>query len=263
MIKLVAVTPERHVGKVWKHVVDYAFAAENNVIPLLGAELDKAAVVMPIGFCNLDAGYQLVAITSLQPGINLYVAPDGQWLSEHIPVSLRAHPFQLAQQESAEEFFLCIDEASGLVVESEDDGNAFFDNQDQPTQKIKDILNFLLGVKAGLAVTQKAVDALADAGLITPWEINLKQGEQAMPVKGLSRIDEAALNKLDDENFLAVRKAGGLAVAYAQLMSTNRIKLLERLGQYQDDIAKQAAKPEPGSLGDFSLSADAGQLTFE
>ena len=263
MLELVAITAERHTGKLWKHVIDYAFAAENNVIPLLGAELDKAAVVMPIGFCNLDAGYQLVAITSLQPGMNLYVAPDGQWLSEYIPVALQAYPFQLAQQDSTDEFILCIDEASGLVVESEEHGNAFFDNQDQPTQKIKDILNFLLGVKAGRVVTQKAVDALADAGLITAWEINLKQGEQVVPVKGLFRIDEAALNKLDDENFLALRKAGGLAVAYAQLISTNRIELLERLGQLQREIAEQPAKSAPGSLGGFSLSDDEGSLIFE
>tara|TARA_B110000208_G_C11383115_1_gene289481 strand:+ start:181 stop:312 length:132 start_codon:yes stop_codon:yes gene_type:complete len=43
-----------------------------------------------------------------------------------------------------------------------------------------------------LAVTERAVNALADAGLITRWEINLKQGEKVVPASGLFRIGEAA-----------------------------------------------------------------------
>jgi hypothetical protein len=80
MTELTAITPERHAKKVWKHVTDYAFVAEDAGIPLVGAELSKAALAMPTGFIKLDAGYQLVAITSLQPGTNLYVAPGGTWL---------------------------------------------------------------------------------------------------------------------------------------------------------------------------------------
>ena len=67
MTELVAITPERHAKKVWKQATDYAFAAGQAVIPLVGAELSKTSGVMPIGFIKVDSGYQLVAITSLQP----------------------------------------------------------------------------------------------------------------------------------------------------------------------------------------------------
>ena len=264
MAELAAITTERHAKKVWKHVTDYAFVAEDAGIPLVGAELGKAALAMPIGLIKIDAGYQLVAITSLQPGTNLYVAPDGKWLGGYIPAALRGYPFQLAQQEGAGEFILCINEASGLVVESVEDGNAFFDDQDQPTQGIKDILNFLIKIKANRDVTQGAVNALADAGLITPWQINLKQGEKVVPVKGLYSVDEAALNKLDDEDFLAVRKAGGLAIAYAQLFSMNQLTVLERLGELQGQILEQqTAQSEAANLTGFSLSEDEGSLMFD
>jgi hypothetical protein len=264
MAELAAITPERHAKKVWKHVTDYAFAAEETVIPLVGAELSKVAPVMPTGFTKLDAGYQLVAITSLQPGKNLYVAPDGKWLGGYIPAALRGYPFKLAQQEGSGEFILCINESSGLVVEDVDDGNAFFDDQDQPTQGIKDILNFLIKIKANRDVTQGAVNALADAGLITPWQINLKQGEKVVPVKGLYSVDEAALNKLDDEDFLAVRKAGGLAIAYAQLFSMNQLAVLESLGELRGQILEQqTAQSEAANLTGFSLSEDEGSLMFD
>ena len=108
------------------------------------------------------------------------------------------------------------------------------------------------------------MNALADAGLITPWEINLKQGEKVMPVEGLFRIDEAALNKIDDEDFLAVRKAGGLALAYAQLLSMNQLTVLERLGKLRGQILEQqAAAAEVSNLTGFSLSEDEGSLMFD
>jgi hypothetical protein len=264
MTEFTAISPEHHAKKVWKYVTDYAFVAEQTVIPLVGVELSKVVPAMPIGFIKQEGGYQLVAITSLQPGTNLYVAPDGKWLVPYIPAALRGYPFKLVQQEGAGEFILCINEASGLVVENTEDGNAFFDDQDQPTQGIKDILNFLTEIKASHDVTEGAVNALADAGLIMPWKINLKQGEEVVPVEGLFSIDEAALNKLDDEDFLTLRKAGGLAVAYAQLLSMNQLVVLERLGELQGQILEQqTAQSEAANLTGFSLGEDEGSLNFD
>ena len=151
MAEFAVVTPERHAKKVWKHVINYSFAAADNVISLVVAELSRAITSMPIGFVKQEAGYQLVAITSLQPGTNLYVAPDGKWLGAYIPAALRTYPFKLLKPKNAEKPVLCINEDSGLVVENTEDGNAFFDDQDQPMQRIKDIANSLAHVEASLA----------------------------------------------------------------------------------------------------------------
>jgi hypothetical protein len=229
----------------------------------VGVESSKVVSSMPTGFIEQEAGYQLVGITSLRPGTNLYVAPNGKWLGTYIPAALRGHPFKLVRQESSDELILSINEASGLVAEGEEDGMAFFDDQDKPSQVIKDILNFLNSVEASRTLTQVAVDALADAGLIVPWEINIKQGEEVVPVKGLFQVDKEALNKMDDEDFLTVRKAGGLPVAYAQLFSKNQTGVLERLGQLRGQILSQAAEPEAANLTGFSLSEGEGSLIFE
>ena len=69
-------------------------------------------------------------------------------------------------------------------MDKAEEGSAFFDDQTEPTEAIK----------ASQDVAQEAVNSLADAGLIMPWKINLKQGEKVVPVEGLFRIDEAALN---------------------------------------------------------------------
>ena len=264
MTEFTAIAPESHAKKVWKNVPDYAFAAADTVIPLTGAELSKAISAMPTGFIKQEVGYQLVGITSLQAGMNMYVAPDGKWLAEYIPAVLRAYPFRLAEHESPDKSILCINEASGRVVESTEDGNAFFDDQNQPTQGIKDILNLLSEVEANLAVTQRAVNALDDAGLITPWALQIQQGEEVVPVTGLFNVDEAALNKLDDDDFPALRKANGLAVAYAQLLSVNQLTVLEGLGELRGQIlARQAANSEATNLTGFSLIEENSSLVFD
>jgi hypothetical protein len=85
-----------------------------------------------------------------------------------------------------------------------------------------------------------------------------------VPVEGLFSIDEAGLNKLDDEDFLTLRKAGGLALAYAQLLSMGQLAVLERLDQFHGQIvAKQTAQFEAANLSGFSLSEDEGSLTFD
>jgi len=136
----------------------------------------------------------------------------------------------LLKPDNAEKSILCIDEASGLVVESTEEGNDFFDDENQLVQGIKDMVNFLSQVEANLLVTERVVNALADADLIAPWEINLKQGEEVVPVEGIFRVDEAVLKKLDDEDLLTLRKAGGLAIAYGQLFSMNQLAVLGSLG---------------------------------
>jgi hypothetical protein len=264
MEELVPINSERHAKKMWKGVTDYTFVAEQNAIPLVGAELSKVIRMMPTGFTKVNGEYQLVAITSLQPGTNLYVTRDGIWIAGYIPAALRAYPFQLAQQEGTEELILCVNEASGLVVENTEDGYAFFDDQGQPTKKTKDTLNFLTKMKASGDVTKSAAKALADAGVITPWKVNLKQGEKVVPVEGLFGVDEVALNKMDDEDFLAVRKAGGLPLAYAQILSMSQIAVLERLGEIQsENVAKQRASLEASNSAGFSLSEDEGTLIFD
>jgi len=264
MTQFTAIAPETHAKKVWKNVPDFAFAAADTVIPLMGAELSKTISTMPTGFIKQEVGYQLVGITSLQAGMNMYVAPDGKWLTGYIPTVLRAYPFGLAEHESPDKSILCINEASGLVVESTEDGNAFFDDQNQPTQEIKDILNLLSDFQVNLAVTQKAVNALDDAGLITPWPLKLQQGEEVVPVTGLFHIDEAALNKLDDDDYLALRKANGLTVAYAQLLSVNQLTVLEGLGRLRGQIlARQTDNSKATNLTGISLSEENGSLVFD
>lgn len=263
MTQLTAISLEQFANKAWKRVTNYAFAAQVNIVQIVAIELPNLIPIMPLGFVQTGSIFELVAITSLQPGANLYVAPDGRWLGSYIPAALRGYPFRMAKPLDTEGSVLCIDEGSGLVVEA-GQGEAFFDDIGAPTQATKDTLDFLVQVERSGLVTQAAVDALQAAELIQPWPINLQNGDQAVAVEGLFRINEVALNVLPDEDFLMLRKAGALLVAYAQMLSMNQLGELEKLNKLQERLKEQAAVQMivPSGLEGFNLCQDDGTIKF-
>jgi hypothetical protein len=50
MVQFVAVSHERHAAKKWLRHTGYSFAATEAVAPIVGAELSKAPLSMPLAF---------------------------------------------------------------------------------------------------------------------------------------------------------------------------------------------------------------------
>lgn len=263
MPKFTAISPDTFASKAWKSITGYQFADQLNTIHVVAAELTHLVSSVPLGFIKTGNAFELVAICSLQPDSNLYVAPDGRWLGSYIPALLRGYPFRLVKLQDREDSILCIDEESGVVVEA-GQGESFFDASGAPTPAVKDILNLLMQVERSRVATQVAVDALRDMGLIQPWPINLQHGDQVVAVEGLFRIDEAAMNALPDEGFLKLRSTGAFAVAYAQLLSMTQLSALQKLDQIQTELKSQAAAQTKALsvLEGFNLFQDDGTITF-
>lgn len=247
-MQLTAITSEQFATKSWKRSTGYAFAAQANILPVTAAELAQLVPAMPLGFVQAEGSFQLVAIAAWQPGTSLMVAPDGRWLGEYVPVTLRAYPFRLVKPQDREDSVLCFDESSGLLAEA-GQGEAFFDEAGALSQAVKDVLGFLSQIERSRMTTQAAVDALQAAGLIQPWALNLQQGEKTVPVEGLFRIDEAALSALPDDAFLSVRKAGALALAYGQLFSMNQLAMLSKAAEVQARIREQLRAKAASQVG--------------
>jgi hypothetical protein len=244
MVQFVAVSQERHASKKWQRHANYGFAATEALAPIVGAELSKAALSMPLAFSEQAGHYTLVAVLSLVPGRNMFVGPDGRWFGNYIPACLRSYPFILLAQQGADQLVLCVDEESGLATEAGTTGESFFDEAGAISPALKPIVELLTQVQHSRQATDLAVSALAQVGVIKPWQINLKseQGERA--ISGLHHVDEAALGALSNDEFLKLRT--GLPIAYAQLLSQGRLDVFEHLARLhsQPGPAPVAALPE-------------------
>lgn len=245
------VTRGRHSEKAWVRFTDYAFAAEEALAPLVGAEAAHAALAFPMAFLEKDSQYALVAMLSPLPGRNLFVGPDGRWLGTYVPAAFRARPFALARPEGSTEAMLCVDEEGGLVVDRGTPNSIpFFDADGKPSTTLKPVIDFLAQRDANHAATLRATEALTRAGLLVPWPIRIQTEEDVKTLDSLYRLDETRLNGLDGAALATLRDAGALALAYAQLLSMGQIAVFSRLPRSQpvEAAAPPALKPAPAPV---------------
>ena len=121
-------------------------------------------------------------------------------------------------------------------------------------------MGLLQEIEQNRIATDLAVASLAEAGVIQPWPLQIKEGDQEVAVKGLYRIDAAALAALDDETFLKLRKSSALTLAHAQLISMQTLGVFNQLRAIQERLAQQA-KPLP-SVSSLFPTDDGGTIRF-
>ena len=233
------VTLEAFADKSWQRNEDFSFAKQQTLVPLIASEVGTAAGVAPLAFVEIAGKMTLAMVCSLKPSQNLMVAPNGKWTIDFVPAVLRCHPFRLAT--SGEKYALAVDASSDLVS-ARGGGIPFFQADGAaPSAETKAVLQLLLDGHRGNATTQRAATALAEAKVLEPWSIVIKGAEGEHQVGGLSKLNESALNALTDEQFLLLRQSGALAIAYVQLISMNRLSLLQQLSEmHSASFASQA-----------------------
>ena len=179
MANIVPVSASHHAGKAWRRPASYAFAAPQALVPLVAPEFPKAALAMPIAFIEQAGQYVPVGLMSPLAGRNFFIGPAGQWLGTYVPAALRGYPFRLGRVEGSEELALCIDEDSGLIVDADARGRKHSSMPTGSTRPAsKAMLDFLVAMEHSRMSTELAVKTLAEAGLIEPWQLQVKAGRR-------------------------------------------------------------------------------------
>lgn len=263
MVDIVPISATRHAGKAWRRPTSFAFVATQAVVPLVAAEFSRAAIALPIGFIAQEDAYVPVAVMSPVAGRNLAIGPGGQWLGGYVPANLRSYPFRLGQGAGDEQLVLCVDEDSGMIVESDGVAEDLVDPEGKPTPAANTMLAFLLTMEQSRRNTAQAIAVLAAAGLIQPWQFQVMIDGQATSSAGIYRVDEAALNALDDAAFATLRRTGALALAYMQLVSMNQIALFDQWALVRQQLVMgQQQQPQITSLDEIFARAANETLQF-
>lgn len=233
----------------------YAFASKEALVPVLAEEMPHILPTIPTGFVYSEdtKAYQLVAIQSLEPGLNLYIHPDGRWFGGYTPSAFRGYPFALLPAESSDKLVLCIDTDSGLLhPEAEEGDQRLYTPEGEPVERLTQTAEFLQKRAVGQQQTNAIVAQLAKLDLIVPWNVQLQLTDQEkrepIAVKGLFHIDEQALRSLPAEQLKELSQSGALALAYTQLLSEHRMKGLLRLYELRKKIKQNDASVEEPDL---------------
>lgn len=246
MTKYHALSKTVHAGQSFQRYTSYGFAATQNIAPLVQQELAKACTSLAIGFMQEGEHFIPVAVQGFLPGKNLLVAPDGRWLGQYIPAAYRGYPFALLPNEAGQ-LVLCIDTDSGLLVDTEGQGEALFDAQGEPTQAIQQVMHFLEQTTRNRQATLDICKALAQQELLQPWPMEVQTAQGKKAITGLFRVDEAALNQLDAQALKTLQQGGGLQMAYMQLLSMQHLGKLAELAKAHEQH-EQAQAQTPAAL---------------
>ncbi|MEA2120075.1 SapC family protein [Halovibrio sp. HP20-50] len=256
MSQWIAISRTQHADSHYLPRQGYAFTINQAVAPILLAELPKLVPHYALGFIKQEAGYQAVALLSLDGQNNLYLHSDGRWLGNYVPASLRGYPFTLARSDQ--------DQVLAIAQEhlSDDQGEPLFDEEGNLAVTVQKTLEFLNQCEQNRELTQQSMDALAEADVIEQWPLKIERGEGHDPisVNGLYRVSETALNALEADAYAKLR-GGPMALAHAQLFSMSQLSQLSERAKYHAEHG--ATQEVPENLDSVLDGMDDEELTFD
>ncbi|WPL18679.1 SapC [Thiorhodovibrio winogradskyi] len=243
----VPVTRSCHGDRRWRRSQTFEFARSLKLCGLVLAEIEPIALSFPMGFTLRHGRLFPVIILANADGESLYVGPKGQWLANYLPALLRSYPFRIKRDEN-EHFVLHVDEGSGLVVDTKEDGELFFEGH-EPSQAIKDIQAFLETLEVGRQQTAEACSVLQRLGLLTDWPSSAPEESDDFlhpaPFSDLLRIDQSVLSNLDAPSLHALHQSGGLRLAILQKLSERHLglhKILTEARKKRQTLSEQDAE---------------------
>jgi len=253
------ISKSQHLNLRWRRLPKYNFAENSVVAQLVLQELPKAILTRPVAFVESGDGFMPAAVQGLEPGQNLFVNKEGRWRGGYLPATYRGYPFALARAEDGQRV-LCGD-MEGEHLGENTEGEALFDEQGEPSKGIQEVLDFLVKLQDDRARTEQICAVLQRNRLIKPWIIEVRRESDVLNIEGLFCIDETALNSLPMPALEEVRKAGGLPIAYMQLLSMQHMQGLAMAAQSQAEATGPEATSLPVTL-DFDSLNDSGNIQF-
>ena len=229
MSKYQPLSPQLVMNIRWNRFRDYRHAEHEHLVSVVAPEVSRVAAELPLVFVENSQGkVELMALLGLKANTNHCLNEDFTWNPAYIPAILRAHPFKLLPVQGGKptERTLCVDVDSPWVGKNAREG--FFQStateKPELTSTLQEIANFLIELEQHRHKTNLAVQSIGDLQLLKPLDLRTINGR---PIEGVYQIDEDKLNKLDDQTWLQLRKQGGVALAYAQMISTHQLPRLK------------------------------------
>jgi hypothetical protein len=227
---------------------NYQFANATNSVILAGVEFIEACKEYPIVFTRAANGVAVpAAVLGVSNEQNLFVNEAGEWDARYIPAFVRRYPFVLAESGEAgkETLTVCYDAESESF--SNDQGEALFDADAQPTALLSNTMQLLQAYHEQTKRTAEMMALLDEHQLLRPMNMRmeLNRGDQ-FALEGLLIVDESKLAELPAEVTQKLQQQGFMGWIYAHLISlSNFARLLDRVNEQTTTEAVPAVKSKP------------------
>lgn len=204
----------------------YAFAAAVNAVPIMTAEILRAALDYPVVFAGEGASIIPVAVLGTTAGHNLFVDAAGAWDRAYIPAFVRRYPFVFATSEHEGTLTLCIDE-DFAGCNREGRGERLFDALGERTQYLQGVLGFATEYQAQFQRTRAFCERVQGLGLLEPMHAQFRLASGARPaLTGFLGVNRERLRALDQDKLLELARGDDLELIHAHLHSLHNFQVL-------------------------------------
>ncbi|MDG2017985.1 MAG: SapC family protein [Porticoccaceae bacterium] len=198
------------------------------------------SLIYPLEFRNIQSCYPIffsksaetgeffpIALFGFENNENLFLDENG-WSAAYIPMMVERQPFLIGYQGASEDDLkpiVSIDMDSPKM--SEDEGQALFDKDSQPTEFLKAMMTKLESLHHGHEHNKGFITALTAEDLLEPFtlEITLDNGSTNQ-LMGFYTINENKLQELDGSTLADFNSKGYLQPIYMAVASYARIRAL-------------------------------------
>lgn len=236
-----------HKGWYSKQFNDVSFMSKHHAIPVTVDEFIDAQRHFPIVFSAGENPVPL-ALMGLNEGVNTFVDDKGVITENvYLPAYVRRYPFMLAKlQPNSDELSLCFDPSAG-VIGDHGEGNALFDDKDEPTDYTKNVLEFCQKFEESGARTKAFMEELKKHDLLMDGEIAITMQENPdnpFVYRGFKMVDENKLRELKGKTLETLHANGILVLIHAHLYSLNLMRNVFTRQSQQGKVPKPEANTE-------------------
>ena len=221
------VKPEQHKDLKLDPSLDWSFIAKQHQLEVTVTEAQQAASSFPLFFIkNSETGTTAIAaVTSFVMDSNVLVSEEGEHQLAYVPLAASLRPFALGiDPDDDKKIIPYIDLNCSLVSDAQ--GEALFENG-KATPLFQRYNQHLEQFYHGQIATGEFVQALEKLNLIQDieLEINVPNGKKST-LKGLSHLNEKALNALSEQEQQSLLAKGYFAAIFAMLSSMTQLNRL-------------------------------------
>ena len=176
MPRFAVVSRERHGRKRWLRFNGYGFAATDVSSPSSAPSWRGRHSRCHCAVFEQAGRYTLVAVLSLVPGRNMFVGPGGTLVGLlTFRPGFASTRFACCRSKERTSWCCASMRGAGLSSSACAAGEEFFDGEGNPSPALKPVFEALTVTERSRKGTDLAVAALAQAGVIRPWQISSRQ----------------------------------------------------------------------------------------
>ena len=233
------------------------------LLPVCHFELRRTVTATPIVFVQSEDKYRVVSVLALEKGKNLFISPDGNWMTDFIPATLLGYPFSITNlPNGAKE--MVIREDSDIIV-SRDEGEPFFDDDGEVGALLNQYKQLSISIHRDRILTQTACSQLQEFELLQPFKPKFQKLDGlSFELDGLFRVNEQKFFELEDKVLLQLRKTVAIDLIYASIFSFNLFEALSKIMNHpKKSRMEQGANNRLEELGKEFFESKEEKLNFD